>query len=156
MSIEPNDGPGQNAACATLIAQREARHNDVHVDAQGRLAVGIGHVVVPADGLLAGDVISDERVDALFAADITEALRAAQSQATEARITDAAFLLALAAVNFQLGGHWRRALPHTWQMITDGNYDDAAEALNGTLWARQTPERVKDFQDALGRLPSRR
>jgi hypothetical protein len=34
-------------------------------------------------------------------------------------------------------------------MMCDGQYAQAADALNGTLWQQQTPVRVTDFQAAL-------
>jgi len=61
----------------------------------------------------------------------------------------------LASVNFQLGTQWTATFPNTWKMIVDGDYEDAANALDGTIWAEQTPTRVKDFQDALRRLPAK-
>ena len=42
---------------------------------------------------------------------------------------------------------------NTWKMVVDGKYEDAAKALDGTTWSKQTPVRVKDFQDALRALP---
>ena len=56
-------------------------------------------------------------------------------------------------MNFQLGTAWTGTFPNTWRMIVNGRYEDAAEALDGTKWAQQTPVRVKDFQDALRKLP---
>ena len=66
-----------------------------------------------------------------------------------------AFIPALAAVNFQLGTNWRQQFPGTWAEIARGNYATAADMLNGTLWQRQTPLRVQDFQNALRALPAR-
>jgi GH24 family phage-related lysozyme (muramidase) len=79
-------------------------------------------------------------------------MAAAQAEAAEAYITDSEFIPYLASVNFQLGTRWTASFPHTWQMIRDGDYEGAANALEGTQWARQTPVRVKDFQQALRRL----
>ena len=136
-----------------LIAEREGRRNDVYRDSLEKLTVGIGHLVVASDHLNFGDRITDEQVTSFFEKDSAPALRAARSQALEAGITDSAFIPYLASVNFQLGVGWTGTFPHTWKMIVDGKYEDAAKALDGTLWAEQTPVRVKDFQDALRRLP---
>lgn len=136
-----------------LIAEREGRRNDVYRDSLGKLTVGIGHLVVANDNLKFGDRISDDQVTSLFEKDSAPAMRAARAQALEASITDSAFIPYLASVNFQLGVRWTDTFPHTWNMIVDGKYADAAEALEGTLWAKQTPVRVKDFQNALRRLP---
>jgi GH24 family phage-related lysozyme (muramidase) len=141
------------AAFEKLMISREGERTDVYKDSRGLLTVGIGHLVLPADKLELGDVISQERVSALFAADGADALDAAWKQAGQAGIASTAFIPYLASVNFQLGTAWTRTFPHTWQMIVDGKYQDAADALNGTLWQKQTPVRVRDFQDALRALP---
>jgi hypothetical protein len=39
-----------------------------------------------------------------------------------------------------VGTGWTQKFPHTWQMISDGRYDDAANALDGTVWQHQTPD----------------
>ena len=135
-----------------LMALREGRRTDVYKDSLGKLTVGIGHLVAPADNLRFGEVISDQRVSALFQADGADALDAARDQASEAAVTESFFVVALASVCFQLGDEWRKKFPTTWKLIVDGKYAEAAHGLDGTLWQKQTPVRVKDFQDALRRL----
>jgi GH24 family phage-related lysozyme (muramidase) len=143
----------EDADFEKLVALREGRRKDVYLDSLGKPTVGIGHLVVAADNLKVGDRITDEQVTALFKRDSAPALRAARSQAAEAGIADPAFIPYLASVNFQLGTKWTGTFPRTWRMIVDGKYDAAAAALDDTLWAKQTPVRVKDLQDALRRLP---
>jgi GH24 family phage-related lysozyme (muramidase) len=143
----------EEAAFEKLMALREGVRTTVYLDTLGKPTVGIGHLVLPQDNLKVGDTITNERVDAFFAKDGAAALGAARSQATLAGITDSSFIPYLASVNFQLGVRWTATFPHTWQMIVNGEYEDAAQALDGTVWSRQTPVRVKDFQDALRRLP---
>jgi GH24 family phage-related lysozyme (muramidase) len=143
------------AAFRQLMVLREGERTTVYLDTRRLPTVGIGHLVVPADNLRVGDAISEERVDELFAADSADALDAAWSQAEQAGITSSDFIPYLASVNFQLGTGWTGKFPNTWKMIEEGRYDDAANALGGTLWQQQTPTRVKDFQEALRALPSR-
>jgi GH24 family phage-related lysozyme (muramidase) len=143
----------EDAAFEKLMALREGRETTVYADSLGKPTVGIGHLVRPEDNLEIGDTITDEQVDAFFKKDGAAAMAAARSQASAAAITDSAFIPYLASVNFQLGTKWTATFPHTWKMIMDGEYENAAQALNGTIWAKQTPVRVKDFQDALRRLP---
>jgi GH24 family phage-related lysozyme (muramidase) len=143
----------EDVAFAKLMASREGRRNDVYKDSLDKLTVGIGHLVRPEDNLKYKEVISDERVDALFKQDGAPALAAARSQAAAAGITDSEFVPYLASVNFQLGTHWTGTFPHTWQMIMNGEYANAASDLEGSAWNKQTPVRVKDFQDALRKLP---
>ena len=135
------------------MALREGRENKVYADTLNKPTVGIGHLVQPGDNLQLDDVISDEQVSALFARDGEAALAAARSQAAQAGITDSDFIPYLASVNFQLGVKWTATFPHTWQMILNGEYEDAANALDGTNWSKQTPVRVADFKGALLKLP---
>ena len=148
-------GGSVDTAFEALMADREGRRNDVYPDSLGKPTVGIGHLVVAADGLKMGDRITDAQVTALFMKDSASALSAARSQAAAAGISDVAFMPFLASVNFQLGTRWIDTFPQTWKMIVDGEYENAAKALDGTLWAKQTPVRVRDFQEALRGLPAK-
>jgi lysozyme len=151
---DPQDVQDQvDTAFRDLMMLREGCRTTVYADSRGLPTVGIGHLVIPADNLRLGDVISMERVNALFAVDGAGALTAARKQCGQAGITSTDFMPYLASVNFQLGTGWTTKFPNTWQMIVDGRYDDAANALNGTVWQRQTPVRVQDFQTALRALP---
>ena len=154
-SAPPSQDEQDQVAIAfrNLMELREGCRTTVYPDSRGLPTVGIGHLVVPADHLRLGDVISEDRVNALFGTDGAAALAAAWAQAGEAGITSTAFIPYLASVNFQLGTGWTQKFPHTWQMIVGGRYDDAANALNGTVWQHQTPVRVQDFQAALRALP---
>jgi lysozyme len=145
----------EDAAFEQLMILREGKENTVYRDSLGKPTVGIGHLVLPADNLQVGDQITDARVSAFFQADGAAALAAARTQAAQAGITSSDFIPYLASVNFQLGTRWTSTFPNTWAMIVNGDYDAAADALNGTLWAKQTPVRVQDFQGALRALPAK-
>jgi GH24 family phage-related lysozyme (muramidase) len=142
-------------AFQNLMTLREGRKNKVYRDTVGTLSVGIGHKVTPADHLVLGQSISDAQVDQLFLADTSLALKAAADQAKTAGINDDDFLPYLAAVNFQLGVFWRVEFPHTWGLIAEGDYRLAAARLDGSLWQKQTPVRVADFQGALRALAAK-
>ncbi|MGZ9109020.1 MAG: glycoside hydrolase family protein [Micavibrio sp.] len=135
---------------------REGYRTKVYRDSLGKPTVGVGHLVLPGDNLKVGDVISEARVQEFLDKDARGAWNAAQSQAAEAGITDTCFIIALASVNFQLGTGWTKKFPSTWNMIKSGKYLEAANALNGTLWQRQTPVRVQDFQKALRDLDAKK
>jgi GH24 family phage-related lysozyme (muramidase) len=155
MPLDPSadDRAQAEIAFRNLMILREGKVNHVYADSRGLPTVGIGHLVTPADDLAMGAEISDERVDELFQQDSTEALNAAWAQADEAGITSLPFIPSLASVNFQLGTDWTGKFPNTWTMIENGQYIEAAHALEGTLWQKQTPVRVADFQHALLVLP---
>lgn len=128
---------------------REGVVNCVYRDSLGKPTVGVGHLVLPEDNLSVGDCISDDQVNAFLDKDSAWAWNAAQSQAAEAGITDSCFIIALGSVNYQLGTGWRSKFPTTWGLIVNGDYCTAANGLEGSLWNRQTPVRVDDFQRAL-------
>ncbi len=128
---------------------REGVRNCVYRDSLGKPTVGVGHLVKPEDNLQVGDCISDAQVDAFLQQDAQWAWDAAQQQAEAAGVSDGCFIVALGSVNYQLGSGWRSKFPNTWNMIKNGQYCEAAAALEGTLWNRQTPVRVDDFQAAL-------
>jgi GH24 family phage-related lysozyme (muramidase) len=155
MAFEPSAEDRANAEIAfrNLMILREGRVDRVYPDSRGLPTVGIGHLVVPADNLSLGDPVSPRQIDDFFHADAATALDAAWAQAGEAGITSVAFIPGLASVNFQLGDNWTQKFPNTWTMIVNGRYADAAHALDGTLWQKQTPVRVADFQHALLTLP---
>jgi lysozyme len=143
----------QAVRLAEILAAAEGRRRDVYLDSLGVPTVGVGHRVVPADGLEVGDVISEARIDALFRQDAARALAAARDQAAAAGVADPGFIAPLAAVNFQLGAGWTADFAKTWSLILAGDYAGAAEEAGRSKWRRQTPKRVAAFQQALRALP---
>jgi len=135
---------------------REGKRNVVYRDSLGKPTVGVGHLVLPGDNLKVGDTITDAQVQAFLDQDAQAAWAAANRQAAEAGVTDGCFTVALASVNFQLGTGWTKKFPNTWALIKAGKYNEAATELSGSLWAKQTPVRVQDFQKALRDLAARK
>lgn len=132
---------------------REGYSLRVYADSLGNPTVGIGHLVVPADKLKIGDVITEDQAMAFWEEDSRLAFNAALKQAKEAGICDPCFIAALASVDYQLGTGWRAKFPVVWALIEAGRYDEAADTLDTSLWMTQTPVRVRDFQMALRALP---
>jgi GH24 family phage-related lysozyme (muramidase) len=154
-SPSADDAAAQLAAFRAKVADAEGVRPTVYRDSQGHLTVGIGHMVVPADGLRLGDTIGPDRIDALFQQDAAPALNAARSQADGLGITDPAFIPALASVNYQLGPNWPQTFRRTWSAMAAGDYATAAMEAGRSDWMRQTPTRVRAFQAALLALPPR-
>ncbi|MGE4312803.1 MAG: glycoside hydrolase family protein [Pseudobdellovibrionaceae bacterium] len=132
-----------------LIKRREGFSATAYRDAHGH-SIGYGHFIRPGENFSGG--ISRERAEQLLRQDVGQAYNAASAQAAEAHITDPNFVAVLTSVNYQLGTGWTRKFPQTWDMIKDGNYQGAIHALEGSLWNRQTANRVDDFQNALANL----
>jgi hypothetical protein len=112
--------------------------------------------VTPADKLKVGDEITDEQVSEFFKKDSAKAVSAAKTQASQAGISDSNFIVYLASVNFQLGTGWNKVHKKTWKLIMEGKYDEAADEAGKSSWAKQTPIRVKDFQQALRALAKKK
>ncbi len=150
------------ASFEQLIKKREGIKTNpkkqpvVYLDKLKKPTVGYGHLVAASDNLKVGDVVTDKQVSDFFKVDGAKALAAAKAQAAKAGIKDTNFVVYLASVNFQLGSKWTKIFKKTWKMVVDGQYADAAKALDKTAWKKQTPVRVKDFQKALLSLPEKK
>lgn len=83
-----------------FIAEWEQRRAVVYLDSSGIPTVGIGHKVLPADGLRVGDRISDARIDELFAGDLAPIDEALNHFSLEQHEHDACASLA-----FNIGVH---------------------------------------------------
>ena len=155
--LPPSPVPGCDdktwADYEALLALREGEKYVVYYDSLGKPTGGIGHLLLPSDGLKVGAKIDPATVKRWFTHDGATAMDAAVSQCKLAGITSQAFLPYLASVNYQLGIRWNQKFPNTWKMIVAGQYAQAASALVGTIWQKQTAVRTNDFQKALRALP---
>ncbi len=131
-----------------FLKEREGFTNKVYKDTRGILTVGLGHKLTREErnhcGL--GATLADAQLQTWAQADSAKAYEAALSQAAELGITDSEFIKVLTSVNFQLGTAWNTEFAATWGMLKNHEWEHAAEHLNLSLWAKQTPVRVKDFQ----------
>ena len=134
----------------------EGERDVVYTDSEGFLTVGIGHRVVPADKLKAGERITPVQKEAFWKADADAALDAARFQMRQAGISDAPFLLSLASVNFQLGPAWKYDHKKTWSLIKAGSYAAAATEAQNSDWFAQSPKRVRALQAALLTLEAKK
>lgn len=136
-----------------LMVLREGEKYVVYYDSLGQPTGGIGHLLLPSDGLVVGQAIPDATVKRWFTHDGASAMDEAVTLAEQAGITSQAFLPYLASVCYQLGNGWTKKFPHTWDLICRGEYDLAANACVATIWDKQTPVRTADFEKALRALP---
>lgn len=132
---------------------REGFKTKVYRDSLGKLTVGIGHLVLPADNLKFGDEISPDRVFELFDKDSEQAIDAALKQAEEIGCKTTHFIVALISVNFQLGTGWTKEFYSTYPALVDGHHEKAIANLWKSNWNKQTPVRVQDFVNAIRRIP---
>src|SRR5690606_34696293 len=131
-----------------LVRSREGVRNCAYNDSEGKLTIGIGHLVTSGDGYGAGTCLSDAEVEALYDQDFERYYAAAQEQAAalpEPATNSHCMTVALASVNYQLGTGWRSNFTDTWAKMEAGDFCGAADNVAASLWAQQTPVRTADF-----------
>lgn len=117
-------------------------------DSLGKITGGYGHLQRPGEEKL---TVTKELADKWFDEDSKEARGAAEKQASQLPFCTPELFAALVSVNFQLGTGWTKKFPKTWGLIVAGKFDEAAWESENSLWAKQTPVRVRDLQRALWR-----
>lgn len=135
------------------LKHREGTKTIVYLDTLGKPTVGVGHLVLPEDNLKVGDKITKARIEKFLAEDSLSAIEAAKKQAIRLGHKDNEdFIVALAAVNYQLGADWPSEWPNTFNLLKHREYQAAILVFKGSKWQKQTPVRVKDFIKALQKL----
>lgn len=138
------------------LTKREGYENEVYKDSEGHLTVGVGHLVTSQDiakyGWAEGDRISDEMVMSLLKEDASEAYQAAINDAKDLNMVDKGTVISLASVNYQLGTGWNEEFSQTWAKMKAGNFEGAIGNVEQSLWNKQTPVRVDDFQSGLAHM----
>ena len=136
-----------------LLVLREGKSLKVYKDSLGKPTAGIGHLLTPDEikKYPLGSSVSEAQVTTWFTKDVADAKATAAQQAKELGITDTWFNTVLISVNFQLGD-FKKKFPTTFNLLKTKKYVEAVDALNNSLWNKQTPVRVKDFVDAIKSL----
>lgn len=134
-----------------LCCYREGVLETVYKDSLGKTTAGIGHLLTEEEQerYKVGQKISLEQVSEWYQKDFLHAYGAARAQAKEIGVEAMHFVAALTSVNFQLGTNWYKIHKKTWQHLLDHNWEDAAKEAQNSRWYKQTPVRVKDFQEAI-------
>lgn len=117
-----------------------------YLDSLGKPTAGYGHLQRPGEEKL---LVTTALADAWFEVDITGAEDAADKQADQLPFVTRELLNVLVSVNYQLGTAWTSKFKNTWALMVAGNFGKAAYEAENSLWAKQTPVRVRDFQRAL-------
>jgi lysozyme len=141
------------------ITLREGFRDHVYKDSLGFPTGGIGHRLTDAENKLypVGDSLPKALTDKWISEDIYLAEQSAIEQSSQVPDSTPAFQDALTSVNFQMGCSWTDKFPTAWRHMKAGCYDRAISEIKYTkegsgvpsLWARQTPIRVRDFVSAL-------
>jgi lysozyme len=116
------------------IAHWEGRRNQAYQDIAGNWSIGIGHLIVPGDGLNSTSYINDATVDAIFANDIAEAENIVQANVT-VPLTQGQFD-ALVDFSFQFGNDL--ATSTLLKKLNAVDYVGAASELNRWVMSRNS------------------
>lgn len=133
----------------SLVKQREGLVLRWYPDSLGKITGGYGHLQLPHER---GMSITKALADKWFVEDITASDMAATIQAGQLKHCTQELKDVLVSVNFQLGTSWITKFKKTWALMLSGDYVGAAWEAENSLWAKQTPVRVRDLQFALVRL----
>lgn len=131
------------------MKRREGLELRWYKDSLGKTTGGYGHLQKPHE---AGLVVTKELAEKWLAEDMQVAMKAARLQASKLPFSSQEFEDVLVSVNFQLGTGWTEKFPKTWGLMMSGKFEEAAWEAENSLWAKQTPVRVRDLQRALWRL----
>ena len=105
---------------------------------------GVGHVVLPGDGLQLGDPITQEQCDAFLAHDVAKCENAING-AVQVPITQNQFdAMVSLTFNIGVGGILQSTVLHDFN---DGNLDDEKRAFE--MWDKDTKNGVKVVDAAL-------
>lgn len=135
------------------------KRSDGVIVKEPRLTIGVGHYCHEGEindetgkAFKEGDRICIHYANALFERDIQPCIVAAENQAWLLDIDNHDFKEALVSVNFQLGINWHKTFKNTWGYLQAKQWEAAAQEVEKSLWFKQTPIRVRDFQQAIRKL----
>lgn len=126
-----------------LVKTREGLVLKWYKDSLGKPTAGYGHLQKPGEEKL---VVTQALADEWFSEDIAAAKAAAKAQISQLPFKTQELEDVLVSVNFQLGTAWVKKFPRTWSYLVAGEFERAAWEAEDSLWAKQTPVRVRDFQ----------
>jgi lysozyme len=138
---------GQPIPDIDLIKKREGLVLKWYKDTLGHWTAGYGHLRKAGDP----DVVTQAIADTWLQEDIGTARASALAECEQLPFYTKELLDTLVSVNYQLGTAWEKKFPSTFGLMKEGKYDEAAWALESSLWNKQTPVRVRDLQRSLWR-----
>lgn len=142
----------------SLIKLREGFEAHSYPDSRGILTGGIGHRLSASEGRLypKGAAIPEDVIQQWFLSDTTKAYQSALAQAEEIGCDNPILANALTSVIYQMGSAWNlpvsqggKGFVHTWSLLLQHKWSDAANAVLASDWNKQTPVRCQDFRKAL-------
>lgn len=124
---------------------REGEKLHWYKDSLGKWTGGVGHLRRKGDP----DAFGQYESNAWLMQDISGARKAATKQLNKLPYQTQALYDALVSCNFQFGNDFDTDFPGSFGLLEKGDYHAAIKGFQNTLWARQTPTRVKDLVEAI-------
>lgn len=128
-----------------LVKLREGSKLFWYKDSVGKLTGGVGHLKQKGDP----ETFGQYEVNAWLMRDILGARKATDKMFAKLPYQTQALYDVLVSCNFQFGNDFDTDFPGSWGLLVKGDYPGAIQGFLGTLWARQTPQRVKDLVEAI-------
>ena len=137
---------------------REGNVDHVYLDTLGSPTCGVGHLlsIEECSEYEISQNVSKTTRDKWLEEDAQKAWDAAAQQVQDLNIKKPEFIVALGAVNFQLGTHWMDKFPSAYKALSSKDYDEAIRQVSTgsgkdgqSKWKEQTPVRVEDFVKAI-------
>lgn len=128
-----------------LVKLREGCKLYWYNDSLGKKTGGYGHLFRKGDPA----AFDQEIANRWLLTDITGARKAADRQFAKLPYQTQALYDVLVSCNFQFGNDFDTDFPGSFGLLVEGKYEEAIVGFKKTLWARQTPTRVKDLVQAI-------
>lgn len=128
-----------------LVKLREGEKLFWYKDSLGKWTGGVGHLRRKGDPDTFGQYESTQ----WLLSDILGARKATDKQFAKLPFQTQALYDALVSCNFQFGNDFDTDFPDSFGKLVKGDLPGAIKGFQATLWARQTPTRVKDLVEAI-------
>jgi GH24 family phage-related lysozyme (muramidase) len=135
----------QQARLLKTLNQDEGFDLKVYEDSLGNLTVGRGHKVTSSDNLNLGDVITEEQAEALYKADVINAVNAAKGYTGETvwGTLSPNRQNVLTNMAYNMGGSTLNKFKEAKKGITSGDWEYAADEMLDSIWSGQVGRRSK-------------
>lgn len=135
-----------NAELSKQLRRDEGEKAQAYQDHLGFWTIGVGRLI---DSRKLGAGLRPEEIQYLLNNDINDRIKALTAALPWFKNLDDARQGVLINMAFQLGTAGLLKFVTTLDLVKKGNYAGAAEAMQKSLWASQTPERAKRLAEQM-------
>ncbi len=120
----------------------------VYKDTLGKRTIGYGHLCTDNEKWKDGKAYTIEYLNDVFEGDFNEAVRQTEQLIGNLVLHKEANEIIIEMV-FQLGMSGVSKFKKMWAALKNQNYDEAANQMLDSKWAKQTPNRAKDLSEIM-------